>query len=338
MKALVLYPGALGDFICFLPALRRLSRTAAVDVLARSEYAGLIPPGVRLFSLERREVTRLFLPSAERDGSGAEFFGGYEAVYSWLGSLHGDFSHALAAVTSGRARLFPFRPIDSRLHMVDYYLSCLGELSDADATPMVSPPQEELLWVSEFLRRYAVGGQAILVWAPGSGSREKSWPLSFFGDVTDWWRRERGGAAIALLGPAEEDRGISAATIAGFGAVPAGGLSLSQVAALLRRADVYLGNDSGVTHLAAAVGARTVALFGPSDPLQWAPRGAHVSIIGGRAPCSPCGAAIMKECPRRVCLDTITPREVIFWLKRMTGENPGRRRLGVPSAKAVASA
>jgi ADP-heptose:LPS heptosyltransferase len=58
-------------------------------------------------------------------------------------------------------------------------------------------------------------------------------------------------------------------------------MSVGQVAALLARCRLYVGNDSGLTHLAAAVGAETVAVFGPTDPAVWAPRGSRVRVVRG---------------------------------------------------------
>jgi ADP-heptose:LPS heptosyltransferase len=57
------------------------------------------------------------------------------------------------------------------------------------------------------------------------------------------------------------------------------GLSAGALASLLRRCSAYLGNDSGVTHLAALVGVPTVALFGPSDPALWSPLGSRVTVL-----------------------------------------------------------
>jgi len=93
--------------------------------------------------------------------------------------------------------------------------------------------------------------------------------------------------------------------------ISARNLNLAQVAALLCRADLYLGNDSGITHLAAAVGAPTVALFGPSDPRRWAPRGPTVRLLSLDVACSPCDLDVMKSCPHRKCLTEFLPEKVI---------------------------
>ncbi len=70
-----------------------------------------------------------------------------------------------------------------------------------------------------------------------------------------------------------------AAVAAAPGAVRTGALNLHALATVLSRASLYVGNDSGVTHLAAALGVPTIALFGPTDPRSWAPVGPRVAIV-----------------------------------------------------------
>jgi len=117
---------------------------------------------------------------------------------------------------------------------------------------------------------------------PGSGSVRKNWAMERFGEVARRLREEAGRQVVWLLGPAETERGIK--PDARGGAVLAD-LALETVAGILALADGYVGNDSGVTQLAAAVrGAEgrttpTVALFGPTDVRVWGPRGRHVRLI-----------------------------------------------------------
>jgi ADP-heptose:LPS heptosyltransferase len=92
---------------------------------------------------------------------------------------------------------------------------------------------------------------------PGSGSPRKNWPLARFQELArrlqaEWAVREDGSPVI-------ED--------------------LYQLACWLKSATVYIGNDSGITHLASAVGAPVVALFGPTDPAVWRPRGEQVEVV-----------------------------------------------------------
>ncbi|HET7769220.1 MAG TPA: glycosyltransferase family 9 protein [Chloroflexota bacterium] len=116
---------------------------------------------------------------------------------------------------------------------------------------------------------------------PGSGSARKNW-----GGWAEVMAVLRPARATVIAGPADE---VPVEQL--LAAWPAGAarpsvrkeLTLEQLGRLLAGAELYLGNDSGVTHLAAAVGAPTVAVFGPTDPAVWAPVGARVMTVGGTA-------------------------------------------------------
>jgi len=314
-RLLVLFPGALGDFICFLPALRILSDGACVDLLARSEFADIAPPAVRVHSLERYEIRRLFAPGAGADDRARSFFAGYAAVYSWMGAQVDEFARQLGLLSGNAARIFPFRPRARQVHQRDYYLSCLGARDGNRSFPDIALRPQACAWRDRFWRLQALTGKAVLTLAPGSGGKEKNWPVEQYRAVAEWWRRATGGAAVVLIGPVEEERG-------GFEVfsdccINARGLSLGQAAALLARSDVYLGNDSGITHLAAAVGARTVALFGPSDASQWAPLGRAVTVLSRHVACAPCADAVMKSCSHRDCLTAFSAAEAIGEIEKL---------------------
>jgi len=109
----------------------------------------------------------------------------------------------------------------------------------------------------------------------GSGSAHKNWPAERFAAVAR--ACARGGPWLVVRGPAD---GASAAALRDApGAVVADGIPLRVLGTLLGRAGVYVGNDSGVTHLAAAFGAPTLALFGPTDPAVWSPVGEEVRTL-----------------------------------------------------------
>ena len=114
---------------------------------------------------------------------------------------------------------------------------------------------------------------------PGSGSPRKNWPVERFAALADALAPQEPFALID--GPADYEVSARLANIAER-AVPVRDRSVSFVAALLRRARLCVGNDSGVSHLAAAVGTPTLALFGPTDPFVWGPVGAGARTL--RAP------------------------------------------------------
>jgi ADP-heptose:LPS heptosyltransferase len=321
----VIFPGALGDFLCFLPTLCSLAADAAqVDLFARTEFADLAPPAVKVRSSECHEISALFIPGAGKDHGLCDFFGGYDCIYSWHGSQEREFVRSLGLVSKGRVRLFAFRPSKLRIHQADYYLSCIAEARHLTVSRIIPKP-EAIAWSEDYWVRHSLKNKPVLALAAGSGAREKNWPLTSYCAVAEWWRSQTKGAVLALIGPVEEERG-------GLGpllecSVAARNLKLGQVAALLSRSTIYLGNDSGITHLAAAVGARTIALFGPSDMSQWAPRGERVTILNRNVECSPCDLTTMKNCSHRKCLTQFPADKVIAELANLP-EMANLTRLG----------
>jgi heptosyltransferase-3 len=117
--------------------------------------------------------------------------------------------------------------------------------------------------------------------APGSGQLLKNWPLAHYGEVSRELAREYGLQVVWLAGPAEEAMLPELeASAQSQGQVLLANRPLLEVARVLSRCRLYLGNDSGLTHLAAAVGKPgVIALFGPTDPRVWAPLGPRVRIL-----------------------------------------------------------
>jgi ADP-heptose:LPS heptosyltransferase len=124
--------------------------------------------------------------------------------------------------------------------------------------------------------RAALAGRRPVAIHPGSGGARKRWPTSHFASLIRDLRHDFAPALIA--GPQDEQ--IVAQVIAGAGATPVvRDISVAGLAAFLSECAVYIGNDSGVTHLAALAGVPTVALFGPTDPALWAPLGPRVVAL-----------------------------------------------------------
>jgi len=117
-----------------------------------------------------------------------------------------------------------------------------------------------------------------VVLLPGSGGLRKCWPAARFAELGRRLRRS-GRTVQVVLGPAELDRGPRPDAFAGLPVLEAP--DLARTAALCAGAGVVVGNDAGTTHLAAAVGARVVALFGPTDPVRWRPLGDRVQVVRG---------------------------------------------------------
>ncbi len=291
-----------------------LQQARQVVLYARNEYRELVSGDVEVCSLESREISVLFQAEATPAQAQDNQWRSYDAVFSWHGSGNPDFVRKLQAATGGRAHCFSFRPAEPQRHQADYFLDCIGAQRPAQAVS-VSLNDNAIRWRDSFWAAHALHRGPVLSLAPGSGAREKNWQPEWFATIAAWWRKTTGGEVLLLLGPVERERGGLDRLL--DDALDPGSLSLGKVAAALARSAVYLGNDSGISHLAGAVGVRTVALFGPSDPRQWAPRGDKVLVLRRGLDCSPCSETIMKTCGHLACLRGFPPREVIAALARL---------------------
>jgi ADP-heptose:LPS heptosyltransferase len=95
------------------------------------------------------------------------------------------------------------------------------------------------------------------------------------------------------------------------------GLSLLELASVMEGCRLFIGNDSGISHMASALGIPTIAIFGPSDPSVWSPRGEKVWVVRKGIPCSPCAQEKILQCTEIECLRGIGVEEVLKGLERV---------------------
>ena len=166
-----------------------------------------------------------------------------------------------------------------------------------------------------------VGVTRVAVGAGASYGSAKCWPPQRFAQALNQLRNER-DADIVLFGTPTETN-VSAAIQAGL-SQPAldltGKTQIAELSALLSRCNVFLGNDSGAMHLAAAVGLPVVAVFGPTDPFGTAPVTPRCTIVQEKPYCSPC---FLRRCPTdHRCMTAVTPELVSASLLRTLAEVP----------------
>lgn len=282
-RVLIIFPGALGDLICLAPtiaAIARRHRRAELELMARGELAEFAVGRLgiaRAHSIDRREVTLLFRESPNDDGDDSEqarrFFGVFERIYCFFSADDPRFRRALTeASASGATTFHPFRPKQKGHVAAAYLKDVTGRARLEDV--MIDFLPIDLREASGAIRAIAEPKKFLAIF-PGSGSRAKNWPIEKFAMLADRLGVET--RAIFILGPAEsalED------ALVGAGRIIIKNQPLGTVAAIARMASAFIGNDSGVAHLAAATGTPGVVLFGPSDPVRWRPLG-HVTLLRG---------------------------------------------------------
>jgi ADP-heptose:LPS heptosyltransferase len=313
-SAAILFPGALGDFLCFLPTLRALRdrHPGQLLLIGSSTPLKLVEiPVLATASIDRREIADLFIAGQPIAPATKSFFGGFDYVYSWTGFGNADFPHRLSAASGGRVGVYPFRGMRPTEHAVEYYARCVDVAPlPLDAT-CIRRDQE---WWAAFRRQHQLADHRMFVLHPGSGSRTKNW--EGFDQVIRYWRQHHADTIVVVRGPAEKHTPAQREP----GVIAVAGLTLPQVAALLHDVTLYLGNDSGISHLAAAVGVRGVVVFGPSDPAIWAPRSARLRVVHAPTPCVDCPAGAF-------CLHRLPVELVVGALEAQTTATPHSAQL-----------
>jgi hypothetical protein len=244
---LLIRPGGIGDCILSLPALEYLAADHT-EVWVPGAVAPLIRFADRVRSLSSTGLDLVGLPDVEPPPHTIAALAQFDSIVSWYGTNRSEFRAEV-----GRLRL-PFEFFDAlprepnAVHAADYFLRQVG--GGGHAVPRIPCPR-------------SYGGFAAI--HPFSGGAAKNWPLDRFRHVAKHLNipvRWCAGPEEALPDAVRFD-------------------DLYELALWLAAAQIYVGNDSGITHLAAAVGAPVVAIFGPSDPAVWGPRGERVRVLGG---------------------------------------------------------
>ena len=327
---IVLFPGSLGDGLCFVPVLRKIAeRDRAITLVCRGlareffDSFTCLPPHVslRTVSLDEARFAGLFSQSAvTRDEALAGFFSSARRILSWCGSAVPQFRQRLERYLPGRVQIWPFFTGQTDDHASAYYVRCLGEtLTVAERRAVRVEPKDD--WHDRgaaYWRQHGWESKRILIVHPGSGSRKKRWAGEGFFQVAARWAVGKDCEVLILLGPAESGE---AATWRGVGRVEAS-LALGPLGGLLQRAAAYVGNDSGVSHLAGALNASGVVVFGPTRPEQWRPLGAGLQVLRNRDSRTPTGDGI--------ALDEVTPEQVVNQLRAFIEPCSRSRGLSAP--------
>ena len=239
MRLLVIRACAIGDFVLNLPALRALAEQNPEAVFTLVGYPEILRLAVPFIPVES-------IHSIESQPWCGLFSGAlpdlrFDAAWVWMkGPVVADNLRR-----SGVRQVYQSSPFPAAGHAADHILN------------MLQLPSPELpdLWEKQSSR---------ILLHPGSGSRTKVWP--HFNELARSLPE-----SVILLGPCETPLDVPNSCLKN--------LSLAEVADEVRNCRVYVGNDSGITHIAAYWGAPTVALFGPTDPAIWGPVGRRVKVL-----------------------------------------------------------
>jgi len=292
-RILVIRGGAIGDFILMLPALKALRDAyprAHVEIIGHKQIAALAEgrfyaQAVR--SIEDARLSSFFLRNSQLSAEFASYFASFDLVISYLYDPDGTFEENLRRCA---VRTFVRGPskISNAAHAARQLARPIEQLGVkvVDLAAKVFPCVEDRQWARDLMSDLP---RPIVAIHPGSGSERKNWPIEKWIALFSRSCAPRTGARehqrlgnhrfLIISGEADEARrALLEREWKNQDVRFAHNLPLTQLAAILEQS-IFVGHDSGISHLAAAAGANCILLFGPTDPGIWAPLNQRVRVI-----------------------------------------------------------
>ncbi|HEY3176386.1 MAG TPA: lipopolysaccharide heptosyltransferase II [Candidatus Polarisedimenticolia bacterium] len=335
----------IGDVVMISPSLKALRETypqARIEVVARPHVAGCFrdhpwvdevvlhePRGRHRGALGFRRLTlelrrrRYDLAVLFQKAFGA-------ALMAWMAKV----PRRVGFDTDMRAALLthavPETGEERALHHVDYFMRVARaagcRMDDLPRRVYFHLDDESRAFADRFLSAAGAGRFPLLAaFATGASKGPRAWHADRFAVLARDLARERGAGILVVGGPgdrAESSKVLDAAAGSGIDAV--GGTTVRQMGALIERCSVFVGNDSGPMHVAAALDVPVLAIFGPGSPAKTAPYmppDRFVALTRGFH-CSPCRQDFFRECDpapsmKPMCLETVTVRQAAVGLNAL---------------------
>jgi len=278
-RILVIRGGAIGDFILTVPALRLLREafpSSHIQVLGYKHIVALAEMSRyanATRSIEYAPLSSFFSNGAQLPTELVTYFGSFQQVISYLFDPDNIFAANLRQ--AGARNLIVGSPkITDQEHAARQLARPLEQLALylEDPAAILSPPAPR------------EPDSSLIAIHPGSGGEAKNWPLSRWIAVVEALLSADSNRRILLIGGEADVARVDRlrAILPNERVQCAQSLPLVELAARLQNCSLFLGHDSGISHLAAAVGTPSILLFGPTDPAIWAPANQNVKVL--RAP------------------------------------------------------
>jgi ADP-heptose:LPS heptosyltransferase len=331
---LVIHQGALGDFMMALPTLRTLRRTHPHSRWVAMGYPRILELVEKRYyvekivSIDQKGMASFFFKGGVLDLALSQFFHSFDLIVVFGKNGEGNLIGNLKRVCEGQIlHINPFLPWGDRTHLTEHLLRELRRYRYVTSEPIprlyLKNSDEE--WGKGYCKRKGItlqeraGG---IVVHPGSGSKKKNWPLEKYLELVRYLTEHLGSRVFVVLGPAEGGEIQKAFEelaweMGSSSPILLKGLSLLGLASVIEGCRLFIGNDSGITHLAAALGLPTLAIFGPSDSKIWAPRGKKIVVVEREISCSPCPQERFFLCQQIDCIKAVQTEDVLEGIHRL---------------------
>jgi heptosyltransferase-3 len=280
LRVLIIRAGALGDTLMLMPAIANLRAKATIALAGRYPGIDYLSPYVnQCIDIESSGWHRLFMKGSKVS---PQILPEPDHVVAFFSDPEGKIMENLKTwLPAASIHIFPvFPPEEKNIHIALYMarsiedaglpIDAQGSFKDSFKAPLMAGPDS--------LKR-----KDLFVLHPGSGSLDKNFPPSFWLTLITCLKKrypKKKKRIVLLLGPSEEDfHGFFKEALDERDAELIFCPAKEDLVKLLSKASLYIGHDSGITHLAAMMGAPVIALFKKSSPEQWAPLGPAVKIM-----------------------------------------------------------
>lgn len=262
-------------------------------------------------------------------------------------------ARVVAGLDNGRGWFLTDRVLDEGFgtrHEVDHWLAVAGLLGGHNPEPRLEVPvtADDRAWAAAHLREVGAPDGRLVAIHPGSGifSLARRWPAERFAAVARALATRHGLYPVVIRGTAPDESMLARAVAVGAGEARLVGPapSVGALVALLERMTLFVGNESGVMHLAVAAGAPIVAIFGPTNDRAWGPyplSSPRHAVVREALACAPCvhrghDLGTPAGCEARTCLDLIQPDAVVAAATRVLRQVEGTAQSAAPDGAALA--
>ena len=235
-------------------------------------------------------------------------------------------SHLIGAKHWGLPLLERFNPEYRNLHAVDRYLNVLqvNGIKDILSLPEIQIlPYEKEQARSYLIQRGIKEKDSLIAIHPGGSWKYKLWPVQNFAELGNIIAQKYGAKILVFTGPDEVELQDKMSQIMKIKPIFIKDIGLRQLAAIIQRCQLYIGNDTGPMHIAAAVGTRVISIFGSTDAKRSGPYGNGHIVISKKIDCSPChpgshpGKCKLGSC---AAINSIQLDQVAYIIERIMSE------------------
>ena len=269
-SVLIIRPGALGDTLMLIPAVKYLRDQVKIYIAGTFPAISLLNKfTIKNYDMDDSGWHKLFTNTSDVSIK----FDPFDIIIAFINDMDGLLTNGLKRwFPDSKIKIFPSLPAENKhIHTALHIASCISSAglpinADESVSNTLNFPALSMD------KKYNKSGPIVI--HPGSGSIKKNMPVFFWENISNVVEKDM----VVLLGPAEIERKVNFSALKNnikILKMP----ELNYLTEILADASLFIGHDSGVTHLAAMLGIPVIALFKASDPVKWRPLGPHVYII-----------------------------------------------------------